>query len=404
MKILREVKRKEHLEAKLAKSHKDDKFSVIIGVKNGYQPAVAESLGKLGNVDHVYDLIPYISVTMSAGDVQRITSKMHSKTLSDELSSITTINVVSKVSKVPSFKHQPDVYHSLEFSSLWNLRNIGVYGAHKISTGSNISIGIIDTGIDYNHPELRSNFGKSKGVDLVNLDSNPMDEEGHGTHVAGTSCSNNYGVSLDSTLYAVRVLNEYGSGSEADVIAGVEWCIKNEIDVMNMSLGSRDASRAFEDICRLAYNNGHFVVAAAGNERYGPSYPASFDESVIAVAAVNQANQHADFSNICETNDISAPGVDIMSCYPGGGSAILSGTSMATPHITGTIALALSVYNDMDLEQIMEDTADHLDSERDYDNQWIFGSGLVRADHLLEQLTKSSVFQKTLHNKYQKQL
>jgi len=85
MKILREVKRKEHLEAKLAKSHKDDKFSVIIGVKNGYQPAVAESLGKLGNVDHVYDLIPYISVTMSAGDVQRITSKMHSKILSDEL-------------------------------------------------------------------------------------------------------------------------------------------------------------------------------------------------------------------------------------------------------------------------------------------------------------------------------
>jgi subtilisin family serine protease len=297
------------------------------------------------------------------------------------------------------------VFLDLKPESLWNLEVIGTYHGQKRATGQGIDIGIVDTGIDYMHPQLKSKFGDVKGYDFVEEDLDPMDKEGHGTHVSGTACSDDYGVSLESRLFAVRVLDEEGYGPESDVIAGIEWCIKNNIDVVNMSLGSAHASRAFEAICCKAYDQGIVLVAAAGNEGYGPSYPASFDESVISVAATDHQNKHAPFSNIWETNDISAPGVGIMSCFPGGRYTSLSGTSMATPHVTGTIALAMSLFkqDSYEIEQVLGKTAQHLKSDSNYRNSWVFGEGLVRVDRLIDNLMANrkirNAFRKGIHSR-----
>ncbi len=411
MNVLRAVRRREHLFSEIEQSKRHRKqLELLIETEEGKQQEVAKELLMIGKVKKVYELIPFIALSCDADVAEQLANYVHEGCVSRDfrltysklLQEIKSIDVSSEFSVVPSPKlGEPDVYLDLKVRSLWNLRNIGAYDAQEISTGEGVKIGIIDTGSDYNHPQLRANFGEQKGYDFVDDDTNPMDEEGHGTHVTGTACSKEYGVSLKSRLYAVRVLDEDGAGFDSDIIAGIEWCIKNNIDVANMSLGSRDSSRAFEEICRIAYQHGLLLVAAAGNESYGPSYPAAFDEYVIAVAAVDKSNEHADFSNIWKTNDFSAPGVSIMSCYPGGGYQILDGTSMATPHVTGTIALALAMFKQdpQNLELLMDDTVQHLDYGGNYDNNWVFGSGLIRADKLLNRIVNNTRFRNAIRRR-----
>lgn len=408
MKAKRVLRRKEHLFSEIEKGKTQNQhIELIIGTQAGAQQLVAKKLAALGEITRVYELIPFIAVKFEPEVAEQLARYIHNNNVSNGfktahssfLEKIISVDVSSDCSIVPSpTAGEPDIYLELKVESLWNLRNIGAYDAHQLSTGNGTKIGIIDTGADYNHSQLRHLFGAKKGYNFVDNDSDPMDGDGHGTHVSGTACSKDYGVSLESRLYSIRVLDDEGYGFESDVIAGVEWCINNDIDVANMSLGSRDASKAFEQICQVAYNKRLLLVAAAGNERYGPSYPAAFDESVIAVAATNRLNKHAGFSNIYETNDISAPGVGIMSCFPGDKYRMWDGTSMATPHVTGTIALALSMFkkNPKLLEDYIDQTAEQLENNSNYDDQWVFGSGLVRADHLLQKIVNDKRFARAI--------
>ncbi|PIN72951.1 hypothetical protein COV21_00590, partial [Candidatus Woesearchaeota archaeon CG10_big_fil_rev_8_21_14_0_10_45_5] len=153
------------------------------------------------------------------------------------------------------------------------------------------------------------------GYDFVEKTGNPMDRSGHGTHVAGTAAGSYCGIARASRLYAIRVLDEDGSGSEADVMKGIEWALKSNIQIVNMSLGSPEYSEAFKEMCYYASSQGMIICAAAGNDGEPTyNYPSSF-EPVISVAAVDKRNKHAYFSNINDLVDISAPGVDIISSY-----------------------------------------------------------------------------------------
>lgn len=412
MQALRAIRRREHLFSTIEHSKRQKRqLELLIGTEAGKQQEVAERLSRIGRVKRVYELIPFIAISCEPEVAEQLANYVHNQDVSKSFGSsysgllkeIKSVDVSSKYSIVPSPKlGEPDVYLDLKIESLWNLRDIGVYDAQKISTGSGVNIAIIDTGSDYRHPQLRDRFGDLKGYDFVENDFDPMDRDGHGTHVSGTACSQDYGVSLESRLFAVRVLDENGTGFESDIIAGIEWCVKNNMDVANMSLGSSDASEAFEEICGVAYQSGLLIAAAAGNESYGPSYPASFEEYVIAVAAVDKGNEHADFSNVWKTNDISAPGVGIMSCYMGGGYQILDGTSMATPHVTGTIALALSMFNQdsKGLEVLIDQTAQALYSGGNYSDEWVFGSGLIRADKLLSRIVNDARFKNATRKRY----
>ena len=148
------------------------------------------------------------------------------------------------------------------------------------------------------------------------------------------------------------------------------------------------ASQALEEVCRYAWQQGVLLVAAAGNNGYGPSYPAAFGEPVIAVAAGDEDLQHPDFSSIWETNDISAPGVNIISTYLGEGYAQMSGTSMASPHVTGSLALAGSIGAAGDLEEIMKETANN----DGYNEPDVFGAGLIRVDKMAQYLSQATSF------------
>jgi subtilisin len=218
------------------------------------------------------------------------------------------------------------------------------------NAGTGIKVGIIDTGISNTHPDILANI--KGGVNIINPLKNWNDDNGHGSHVAGivAAIDNNIGVigvGPAADLYAIKVLDRNGSGYLSDVIEGIQWAIANNMQVINMSLGTTSDIQSFHDAVTAAKNAGIVVVAAAGNSGSsvdGSStviYPAAYPEA-IAVSATDQNNVIASWSSRGPEVDLAAPGVSIYSTYKGTSYATLSGTSMAAPHVTGSAALVLS--------------------------------------------------------------
>ncbi|MEM0231167.1 MAG: S8 family peptidase [Candidatus Woesearchaeota archaeon] len=381
----------------------DKIFSTLKNAKGGIELIIEVSdkekayntLRRFGRC-RAFELIPYLALECSVKDAERLASLKYkerrswllSREVRSALEQILSIEPSAKVSIPPMRK---GINYSLDHGErLWNLENIGAYEAWKLSTGSEVSVGVIDTGCDYSHPEISSRFSDDKGFDFILNNSKPMDLNGHGTHVAGIIAGRNCGVAPGARLYALRVLDEDGSGSEATVMLGIEWALKKRLQIVNMSLGAPDYSEAFKELCYYAHKHGLIMCAAAGNDA-APiyDYPASF-QPVISVAAVDRMNRHAYFSNINDLVDISAPGVEIVSSYPGGSYRMLSGTSMAAPHVSGAIALGLSLGMDVNLvERRLADTAQPISQQGV--PQEAFGAGLVRADALLSNYYDSKI-------------
>jgi minor extracellular protease Epr len=227
--------------------------------------------------------------------------------------------------------------------------------------GTGIKVAIIDTGIE-THPDLNV----VGGATFVAGTSSYTDDNGHGTHCAGivTALDNDIGVvgvAPEAALYAVKVLDRSGSGYLSDVIKGIEWCITNNMQVVSMSFGSTSDSTSLHAECDKAYNSGIVLVAAAGNS--GPrantiGYPAKYS-SVIAVGATDSNDAVASWSSRGPELSVTAPGVSIYSTYKGGVYATMSGTSMACPHVTGTVALILAkaAHTPVEVRDILQKTA-----------------------------------------------
>lgn len=244
--------------------------------------------------------------------------------------------------------------------------------------GSGVKVGIIDTGIDYTHEDLIV----SGGATFVQGTIDYMDDNGHGTHVAGTVAGVDntigvLGVAPKVELYAIKVLDQNGSGSYSDVVAGIEWAIRNNIDILNMSLGGSQGSKTLQSAIDNAYNEGMLLVAAAGNSGYDRKgtigYPAKYD-SVIAVGAVDQQNNRASFSSVGRELELMAPGVNIHSTVSGGGYDSYNGTSVATPHVSGVAALvweAKPELSNIQLRNTLNNTAITLG------DSFYYGNGLT---------------------------
>lgn len=249
---------------------------------------------------------------------------------------------------------EPDVKVKVQFvpnDPYWNLQwgpqVIEADWAWNTTTGNQtVLVAVVDTGIDYTHSDL-SNY-VSLGYDWVNNDTDPMDDYGHGTHCAGiiaATLNNSVGVAglAQVQIMAEKVLDSWGYGYSDWIANGIIHAADSGADVISMSLGSYSDSELVHEAVRYAYNAGVLIVASAGNDNVNiNAYPATYDE-VIAVAATNDGDHKASFSNWGEWIELAAPGVHIYSTVPWG-YEYASGTSMACPHIAGLAALILSQY------------------------------------------------------------
>lgn len=282
------------------------------------------------------------------------------------------------------------------YPNLWGLNNIGQTGgslnadidapeAWSIQTGSNsnVLVAVIDTGVDYTHPDLAANHWTNPGeipgngidddgngyiddvygYDFSNYDADPFDDHGHGTHVSGTiaGVGDNgvgvTGVSWGAKIMAVKFLSAGGSGYLSDAVNAVLYAADMDAQIMSNSWGGGGFSQALEDAISTAYQTGALFVAAAGNSNsnndLSAHYPSSYEvPNVVAVAATDHYDARAYFSSYGATTvDLGAPGVSILSTVPITGASccsdpsgykLLSGTSMATPHVSGVAALLLA--------------------------------------------------------------
>ena len=289
-------------------------------------------------------------------------------------------NFVYRINRVPN---DPD------FTKLWGMDNqgqeikkhkgipgvdIGAVQAWDITTGTrDIVVAVIDTGVDYNNPDLKNNiwtneaeFNGQTGVDddkngyvddihgynFVKNNGNPMDDHGHGTHCSGTiggegdNSNTIVGVNWQVRIMGVKFLSAEGSGSLEGATKAIDYAIMNGAKVLSNSWGGGGYSKILEDVIKKSNDQGLLFVAAAGNESSDndsdPAYPATYQvPNIISVAAVNNTGELADFSCYgAKTVHIGAPGVDVYSTLIGNpGFDYWSGTSMATPHVSGVAAL-----------------------------------------------------------------
>lgn len=265
-----------------------------------------------------------------------------------------------------------------ETKQLWGMKKIGmekVWG--QVPGDSKNLIGIIDTGVDFDHEDLKANV-ESRGFNAITGDESGYDDNGHGTHVAGTigavggNAIGVVGVNLRAGMFGAKFLSHDGSGTAADAIKAINWAVDHGARVLNNSWGGGGYSKALYETIARACEKGVTFVAAAGNggmDGIGdnndvyPSYPASYDlPCVISVAATDEQDKLTRFSNYGKkTVHVAAPGFQILSTFPDNKYATASGTSMASPHVTGVVGLLLSVNHQltpMRIKEILMQTAE----------------------------------------------
>lgn len=304
------------------------------------------------------------------------------------------------------------------YSEQFALHNIGQTGgtddsdidapeAWDITTGSStVIVAVIDTGVDYTHPDLAANMWTNTGEiagnnvdddnngfiddiygwDFANNDNDPFDDYGHGTHVAGTigAVTDNgigiAGIAWNVKIMAVKFLDASGGGTLDGAIQAINYASQNGASISNNSWGGGGYYAALHDAIEAAAARDHLFIAAAGNDGmdndFSPAYPASYDlDNVISVAATDHDDQLAWFSNYGETSvDLAAPGVDILSTLPTSGPlssptgyGTLSGTSMATPHVSGVAALLRAYHPTWTYTQIIDQILANTDAVESLD-------------------------------------
>jgi len=386
-----------------APGQQPEKVKVLIGFTRQPGPpeeALVRGIG--GTIRYTYHLVPAIAATVPEGAIDGLRRNPN----------VTSVDLDREVWAIDT-----------ELDNAWGVKRIGAGTVHASGNkGTGVTVAIIDSGIDYTHPDLNDNY--VGGRDFVQGDDDPMDVYGHGTHVAGTACAEDndngiddatgkfgvVGVAPQCALYSLRVLNDDGGGYWSDIIAAMQWAVDNSMQVANLSLGS-----SFDPggTVKLAFDNaeaaGVVIVAAAGNsgnprgKGNNVIYPAKYD-SVIAVAATDSSDERASFSSTGDQVELAAPGVAVFStwndsdsphdpqpvchteedkqaCYKYG-----SGTSMASPHVAGTAALVIASgitdangdgkIND-EVRLRLQETADDL-GPAGWDSK--YGYGLVDAD------------------------
>lgn len=321
-------------------------------------------------------------------------------------------NSVSALAANPNVEYiEPDYVLSVArmpndmlYSNLYALNNTGQTGgvanadinapeAWDVTTGKEVIVAVIDTGVDYNHDDLRANMWTNPGeipgngldddsngfvddvhgFDFTTNNGSPMDDMGHGTHVAGIigAVGNNgvgaVGVNWSARIMALRFMDVQGFGATSNAIRALNYAVAMGARVSNASWGGGAFSQAMYDTLAAANQAGHIFVTAAGNESQDldvvPHYPSGYDlPNVIGVAGSNAKDEYALFSNFGATSiDLAAPGDRIESTFKGNTYQTLTGTSMSSPYVAGAVSLLLSVAPDLPVGRIRSAILDTVD-------------------------------------------
>jgi len=385
-------------EIALSETHNFGRAEVLVKFKSGVSDEAIEALTARLH-DRIVDRIE------NADDVEAI----------DDLDNADPATVVAEYSKLPEVEYAEPNYeiklddtngplvpvlpHDPQFEDQWALANSGQRGGKKgadisatlawaKTTGSeNIVVAVLDTGVDYTHEDLASNMWTRpdtmapyhdnelgtiddvNGFNAIDNASDPMDDNGHGTHCAGIIGAEGEndlgiaGVNWKVQIMPLKFMNAGGSGTTKDAIEAINYAIERKkagvnVRIISASWGSTQRSRALEAAIRKAYENDILFVAAAGNASTDndrtPHYPSSYNvPNVISVAALDRHDQLASFSNFgVKSVAIAAPGVDILSTWLGNAYEEKSGTSMATPVVSGVAALVLAEHPRMSVDDL----------------------------------------------------
>ena len=279
----------------------------------------------------------------------------------------------------------------------WGVKLLGVPSLWRETKGEGIKVGVLDTGIALEHPDLKSAILEAR--DFTRSPSQAYDAQGHGTHVSGIIAARRnangiVGVAPESKIILAKVLNDEGSGTSADIVAGIRWAVETGADILSMSLGSPEPDEEIHQALLLAISKGVFVITAAGNE--GPNldtvgYPAGFSE-MVAVGSIDRQKKLSSFSSRGRQVDIAAPGDQITSCYPPRSYAVLSGTSMATPFVSGVVALMLAKHRKLGGKtpvETQQDLIEHLCRSADDAGKAgfdpLYGCGIINPAKLMRE-------------------
>lgn len=370
-----------HSQHVFAQNEKDNQYIILYD-----QTINKDSLEKMNvKIVHEYSLIPAVLVDSKPSVVSTLSNKD---------------------------KHIEQIYENKKHKLVsaqtndWGFTTIGVPKTFTSGfRGNGINVAVIDSGVSSSHPDLTRSDGKSvvtTGTSFVSEfgDSSFADYNGHGTHVTGIIAAQDntigkVGISPNVNILAVKVLNSEGDGYLSDVLSGMEWAVNHGAKVINMSLGFDQDEPSLKAMSDAVVNAGVSLVVAAGNESdYGQDltknnvlYPAKYDAS-IAVGATNSSNTRAYFSSVGKEVEVSAPGEDVTSTYLLGTYKKMSGTSMATPYVSGLMALYRQAFPTATAAQIRQlliaNTLDLGKKGRDVE----FGYGLVQS------FTKQNLTQK----------
>ena len=325
----------------------------------------------------------------------------------------------SQLSKDTEFIEPNYVYSAFytpndpDYGKQWNMRSINIEAAWDETKGSGMTVAVIDTGISP-VPDLETTKFV-QGYDFVNDQIDALDDNGHGTHVAGTvaqSTNNGYGVAgvaYEASLMPLKVLSAGGSGTVSDIAESIKFAADNGADVINMSLGGGGVSELMQEAIDYAHTKGVVIIAAAGNSaQNSASYPARYPH-VIGVSALDSVGQKAPYSNYGAGVDISAPGgsetgkIVQETINPKTNEAVFAGfqgTSMASPHVAGVAALikASGVTNPDDIETVLQQSSRSV--EEDPLNH--FGAGQLDGGAAVKLAIKGQIsfrdFFRWLHN------
>jgi len=340
-----------------------------------------------------------ISSLANVKNVEKLSTRagIHRVTLMDPQDARRTMRQLRRNDRVQTVEYD-ELLHISDFTpndpyfendSLWGMKQINAPAAWDVNTGSSdVVVCVIDTGVDYNHEDLSANMWRNPGeigvdasgndkatngidddgngivddvhgLNAIDMSGDPMDDNAHGTHCAGTigGAGNNgigvVGVTHSVSIMACKFLDSRGSGYTSDAIACLEYALDKGATLTSNSWGGGSSSAAMSSLIDLAESRGQLFVAAAGNSASNndlrPSYPANYPQDiVVSVASTTESDLMSSFSCYGPTTvDLGAPGSNIYSTIPGNGYSSFSGTSMATPHVAGALALMYSANSEL---------------------------------------------------------